>query len=640
MVACTVVFEEDFATLPVGVIAGDYSPVGEYHVVPALADSGRWRETFLHHTFGRMSRGNWQVVIENSGSRVLEQTAQLHPRVAMLAAGEPRWRETQVTVHLRPLCLDGRRGFAFRYQHARRYYAVFFQQGMVQVVRHINGGDTLLAEAPCALDPDVYHQVVVASAGPAMALSVNGAEVLAARDASDEAFDTGCVALISDHLTRYAGVRVTGEMCSATSGVRTGGSTVPAPRAVLWRKIATPGFGSDRNLRFGDLDGDGRPEIVIARHTERLGGDNFSSIASLAAYDLDGKRLWTLGEPPAAAPHTTCDLCYQLHDIDGDGRAEVVYTRDWDLIIAEGATGKTRRRMTLPRRLDLAGDKPYRIFADSIYFCDLAGAGRPSAMLVKDRYKHLYAYNEQLTPLWSYGANLGHFPHAADIDNDGRDEIAIGYSLLGPDGVERWHKPYEDHADNVALVRLGGEWRCVIAGSDAGFILLDAEGQQRARYPIGHAQSMYIGRLIPDSAGLQIVCNTYWGAAGITAVFDESGTLLSQFEPMPYACLLQPVNWRTGADLLLLSTHPRQGGLIDANGQRVVMFTDDGHPVLCSDARDIDGDGIDEVLTWNEHEIWIYKADVPGRTPANYPRRNPWYNDSNYRAQLSLPREC
>ncbi len=632
-----VVLEEDFANLPVGVIAGDYSPVGEYHVGPALADSGRWRETFLHHSFGRISRGNWQVVIENSGAHVLEQTASLQPRIALLATGEPRWRDAQVTVALRPLCLDGRRGFAFRYQHARRYYAILIQQGMAQVVRQINADETLLAEAPFVLDPDVYQQVLVACEGSSISLSVNGAEVLTARDDSPEAFDTGCVALIADHLTRYASVCVVADAPPTAPHVQTASLTAAAPRALLWRKIATPGFGSDRNLRFGDIDGVGRPEIVIARHTERLGGDNFSSIASLAAYNLDGKRLWTLGQPPASSPHTTCDLCYQLHDIDGDGRAELIYARDWDFIIADGATGKNRRSMALPHRLDRASDKPYRIFADSIYFCDLAGSGRPNSILVKDRYSHLYAYDGRLSHLWSYAANIGHFPHTADIDNDGRDEIAIGYSLLGPDGVERWRKPYEDHADNVALVKFGGQWRCVIAGSDAGFILLDIEGRQLARYPIGHAQSMYIGRLIPDSQSLQIVCNTYWGAAGITAVFDESGRVLNQFEPMPYACLLQPVNWRAGADLILLSTHPRQGGLIDADGRRAVMFPDDGHPVLCSDARDIDGDGIDEVLTWNEHEIWIYKADVPGRTPANYPRRNPWYNDSNYRAQLSLP---
>ena len=43
-----VLFADDFSELPVKVIAGNYSPAGEYHVVPELADSGRWREVVLH----------------------------------------------------------------------------------------------------------------------------------------------------------------------------------------------------------------------------------------------------------------------------------------------------------------------------------------------------------------------------------------------------------------------------------------------------------------------------------------------------------------------------------------------------------------------------------------------------------------
>ena len=81
------------------------------------------------------------------------------------------------------------------------------------------------------------------------------------------------------------------------------------------------------------------------------------------------------------------------------------------------------------------------------------------------------------------------------------------------------------------------------------------------------------------------------------------GTLLHEFEPVPQASLLQPVNWvpfggeTPPADLILLSTHPQQGGLINGKGRRAVLFPDNGHPTLCSDARDLNGDGVDEVLT-------------------------------------------
>ena len=121
---------------------------------------------------------------------------------------------------------------------------------------------------------------------------------------------------------------------------------------------------------------------------------------------------------------------------------------------------------------------------------------------------------------------------------------------------------------------------------------------------------------------------------------DHEGTGLREFEPLHYASLLNPVNWPDdGTELLLLSTDPREGGLMDGRGERAVTFPDDGHPVLCCDARDIDGDGVDEILTWNHDWLWLYKPDpLPDRGPDEYPLRNPSYNDSNYRGQYSFPR--
>ena len=291
----------------------------------------------------------------------------------------------------------------------------------------------------------------------------------------------------------------------------------------------------------------------------------------------------------------------------------------------------------------------HRILGDAIYFCDLTGSGRPDSFILKDRYRQCWAFDSDWNELWRFQGNLGHYPFAADVDGDARDEVAIGYHLLDHDGAELWRGDFADHADTILLAPLGGPGappRLAVAGSDAGFILLGVDGRVLARHRMGHAQSMLIANLCPEREGaLEIMVITFWGPAGITAVFDEEGHLLREFAPMPYACLLQPVNWApvsagAPADLVLLSAHPREGGLIDGHGRRVVMFPDDGHPCLCSDARDLDGDGVDEVLTWDEHAIWIYKADaVPGRGPGNYPLRNPWYNDSNYRGQLSLPQD-
>jgi hypothetical protein len=153
-----VLFEEDFAALPIAVIGGDYSPAGEYHVSPILSSTGRWRETFIHHSF-RSSTGNWQVVLENDGKKALEQTYEPKQGYPTLAAGEPYWTEVTVTVALRPMSESGWRAVIFRYRHARRFYAAVFAAGRLRVVRRDNDTETLLGEGPCPLDPDRYAAV-------------------------------------------------------------------------------------------------------------------------------------------------------------------------------------------------------------------------------------------------------------------------------------------------------------------------------------------------------------------------------------------------------------------------------------------------------------------------------------------------
>lgn len=651
-----VLFTEDFSALPIGVVAGDYSPAGEYHVIPKLSESGRWRETVIHYSYG--DRGNWQVVLEPNGIRALEQTI-IAPRwEPMMAAGEPFWLDTTVELSLRPLTKDGWRAVIFRYRHARRFYAVTFVDDRLQVIRRDNDIDTVLGDTTYALDPSRYTRVRVTCHGERMWVSLDGTEVLTCTDSSTDAFLEGCIAVAATYPTRFCNVQVTAAPERTKVLVNQRRATAKLrerhPRPVLWKKIPTPKWGADRNLRIGDINGDGKPELVLAQQTDRLGAGNFSSITSLAAYDLNGICLWTLGEPNPKRWHATFDLPFQLHDIDGDGRAEIIFCQDFELFIADGTTGHIRHSMPLPYPLEQDRHQLYRILGDAIFFCDLTGSGRPDAMVLKDRYRNAWAYDKNLKPLWSFSGKLGHYPFARDIDSDGKDELIIGYHFLDHDGTVKWTANYTDHADNVTIVdfskRSGtisqsqNSFKVLIAGSDAGFYILDLAGREQTHYPIGHAQSMCVANILPERDGLEIAVNTFWGPCGIVAVFDEEGRLLHDFEPMPYACLLQPVNWvplgigALPADLLLLSTHIVQGGLIDGYGRRAVMFPDDGHPTLCSDARDLDGDGIDEVLTWNEEEIWIYKANVDGRNPSNYPRRNPWYNDSNYRAQLSLPR--
>lgn len=649
-------FTEDWTSLPVGPIGGDYSPAGEYHLVPAHADQCRWRETTIDPSWVD-SPGNWQIVLEADGRRVLEQTYSTNQCMPTLAAEGPAFEDASLTCSLRPLTLGGWRGVLFRYIHSRRWYAAAFEDGKAMIVRRVHDDWTTLAEAPCELTPDRWSELTIALVGPQIILHADDLEVLRCSDDSQASWTRGTLGFAASNLTRFGAVGIEAEAWADGPNAylhppqpRVVSRSGEGPQPRVWRRIDPGTFGTDRNLRVGDVNGDGQNEIVLARPTDRIDKDAASDITSLAAFTLDGEMLWALGETGRRPRHTTADLCFQVHDIDGDGRAEIIYAKDWQLIIADGATGETRRAVELPRPIQPHPSRPYRIYGDSICFTDLQGTGRRDCILLKDRYRNFYAYDAQLSPLWQIRTNIGHYPHPRTVSGD-LDEIAVGYALLGPDGVPRWDYGEDiiDHADNTVIVDLdveadGDRQPCVLtAGSDAGLFLHTVAGRRLGHFPIGHAQSLCVARLLPDSEGLQILCNTFWHESGAHVLFDEGLCPLAEFEPVPYAGLLQPVNWvspdgdgRT-RDGVLLSTHPRQGGLIDGLGRRLVSFPGDGHPFLCCDARDIDGDGIDEVLTWNEQELWIYKADVPGRDTSNYPHRQPWYNDSNYRAQLSLP---
>jgi len=102
---------------------------------------------------------------------------------------------------------------------------------------------------------------------------------------------------------------------------------------------------------------------------------------------------------------------------------------------------------------------------------------------------------------------------------------------------------------------------------------------------------------------------------------------------------LLPVNWRgDGQEFALMSGNVREGGMINGYLRRVVVFPDDGHPDLAAYATNLTGDTRDEIVIWDQESVWIYTQDRPFSGQHLYaPIRNPTYNESNYRAALSLP---
>ena len=103
--------------------------------------------------------------------------------------------------------------------------------------------------------------------------------------------------------------------------------------------------------------------------------------------------------------------------------------------------------------------------------------------------------------------------------------------------------------------------------------------------------------------------------------------------------MLLPVNW-TGKpqEFWILSPNVENGGGYDGWGRKVFEFPNDGHPDMAVMALDLTGDSRDEIVVWDPFEIWIYtQSDNPRPGKLYQPKRSPLYNESNYRAQVSLP---
>jgi hypothetical protein len=106
------------------------------------------------------------------------------------------------------------------------------------------------------------------------------------------------------------------------------------PKPVLWRKFETKDFGCGRNVRFGDLDGDGIPEMLFCQIVPKVDTGNFVEASCLTAVKLDGTVLWQVGKPNPMNGLLTSDTPFQIHN------GEVYLVKDFKLPVLDGKRGR------------------------------------------------------------------------------------------------------------------------------------------------------------------------------------------------------------------------------------------------------------------------------------------------------------
>ncbi|MBO4210512.1 rhamnogalacturonan lyase, partial [Micromonospora echinofusca] len=286
----------------------------------------------------------------------------------------------------------------------------------------------------------------------------------------------------------------------------------------------------------GDLDGDGRYEIVLkwdpsnAKDNSQSG---YTGNVHVDAYTLTGTRLWRidLGRNIRAGAHYTQ---FQVYDYDGDGDAEVAMktadgTRSGTgqtigsasadhrnssgyvlagpeyLTMFDGRTGAALStvaydppRGTVSSWGDSYGNRVDRFLAATAYL----DGERPSLVMARGYYTRAVVAawdfrNGTLTKRWTFdstnsgsGAAYGQGNHnlsVADVDVDGKQEIVYGSATIDDNGT-----------------------------------LMYATG-------FGHGDALHVGDLIPARAGLEVFTIHESGSAPAADVHDaRTGQIIWQ----------------------------------------------------------------------------------------------------------------
>ena len=651
-----IMFSDDYSHLPGGPLGSDVGAHTEYHFLPEAGPKGDWAIS----TFKSNLPPSWYVRKINEKKVLFQKgvnsNTHWHP---MVVAGDLLWENYAIHTSICPMDKEKQCGIAFRYKNDRCYYILGLKQdtAFLKMVNHATAYhkplEKYLASEPFIYNTDVEQKVDIEVNGDRITAGFENGPVF---NVSDTTYKNGKIAFLADGPAYFGPVEITGDLESIRlyenlrkeSDLTEQQLRAGNPKPVLWKSIKTADFGVGRNLRFGDLNADGQTDVLIGQVIHHGPKDRNSELSCLTAMTFDGDILWQKGKPDPWKNHLTNDVAFQIHDLDNDGRNEVIYCMNQMMIVADGLTGEVKYQAPTPFTpggSPTAGGQNIfdRILGDCLFFCDLEGRGYDGNIIIKDRYTHLWALNGKLQVLWENECNTGHYPYAYDVDDDGRDEMIMGYTLFDDNGKKLWSQDetLKDHADGVAIVRFNENEgpRLLCAASDEGMVITGLDGRIIRHHFIGHVQNPAIANFRDDKPGLEVVSVNFWGNQGIIHLYDSEGNIYHDFEPNQFGSMCLPVNW-TGRteEFYLLNANVELGGAYDGWGRKVLEFPDDGHPDMCNAVMDITGDCRDEIVVWDPDEIWVYtQDDNPKQEKLYRPVRNALYNYSNYQATVSLP---
>lgn len=381
----------------------------------------------------------------------------------------------------------------------------------------------------------------------------------------------------------------------------------------LVSKIDISAAGTGNRMRIGDMNGDGRHDILMVQPAyESRDAYNPRFVGHLAAYDIEGNLLWQQGTVDPRVTTSGADEPVQIYDIDADGENEVLTVmklgEDTEkyLYIFNGKTGEIEKKHKLPSQRA----------HDVIFIANFSGNKTPQDILLKDRYSDIWAMDKDFNQLWHYEGNTGHSLLPFDFDGDGRDELVNNYSLISHEGKELWRKDLPDHVDShwVADINSDGEYEIILGGSDT--FAFDVNGNQLFRNgDTVEPQQILVGNYRIDSPGLEFagldrVNRGNPGQDGMFLFTSEGQTLYHEQRAMgDWGSIVRPLDNWTGSYTPLITAYRRGKDADNPNGivpklydgyfNPIVTFnehTDSKEQVMVADMA---GDSRDELIVYN-----------------------------------------
>jgi len=413
-----------------------------------------------------------------------------------------------------------------------------------------------------------------------------------------------------------------------------------------------------QKVGVADFDGDGRLDYLIKQpdfNTDPYQHPGYwkksEGTYKLEAYRHNGAFLWRYDMGWAIEE----GIWYSpvvAYDLDGDGKAEVFckagegdpreptgHVREGPeyLVMLDGLTGQVKKRLPWPSR---EGFSNYNYASRNLLGIAYLDGQRPHLIVERGTYTiiKLRVYDPLLSLKWAWEASGPyekyrgqgmHGMHAADVDEDGRDEVVIGAAVIDDDGRPLWNlgKGHPD-ACYVADVDSGRPGLEIFYGIEKGrqsntVCLVEAKtgkmlwGNPEITVHV-HSQGM-VGDIIPEYPGMECYAGeakggtNYWlYTAKGQRLSDQS---LGELSPKAIFWLAEPTKVFIVGNTIY--QWPRQ---------KIGEF--EGRIVAIADCL---GDWREEIITALDGEIRIYSTTVPAKS-----RRRCLMLDRLYRTDVAM----